>query len=53
MTTPKMTLKKDNPKETPNKKVELPTWPGVQAAELGKQYVNARGNIIQRSKSHG
>lgn len=53
MTTPKMTLKKDNPKDTPKKKVELPTWPGIQAAELGKKYINARGNIIQRGKPNG
>ena len=53
-TTPKMTLKKDNPKDaTPKKekKVEYPKWPGMEAAEVGVKYVNPRGNIIQRGKS--
>lgn len=55
MTTPKMTLKKDNPKETKVEKKEpkYPAWPGTEAAEIGVQYINARGNIIQRGKSNG
>ena len=55
-TTPKMTLKKDNPKDaTPKKekKVEYPAWPGMEAAEVGVKYQNARGNIIQRGLSNG
>lgn len=54
--TPKMTLKKDNPKETTpkkEKKVEYPMWPGMENAELGVKYRNARGNIIQRGSSNG
>jgi len=48
MTTRKVTLKDDNPKEAPAKTKKLPKWPGVEAAEIGVQYENARGNIIQR-----
>jgi|14_taG_2_1085336.scaffolds.fasta_scaffold42441_2 hypothetical protein len=54
--TPKMTLKKDNPKEAEpkkEKKVEYPMWPGMENAELGVKYRNARGNIIQRGSSNG
>ena len=52
-TTPEMTLKKDNPKATApkkEKKVEYPAWPGINDAELGVKYINAKGNIIQRGK---
>ena len=51
--TPEMTLKKDNPKAAPVKKAtktEYPAWPGINDAELGVKYINAKGNIIQRGK---
>jgi hypothetical protein len=51
-----MTLNKDNPKEAPAKKAkkpEYPAWPGIEAAELGVQYINAKGNIIQRGRTNG
>ena len=49
-----MTLSKDNPKETKaEKKPKYPAWPGIEAAELGVQYINAKGNVIQRGKSNG
>ena len=35
------------------KKVEYPMWPGMENAELGVKYRNARGNIIQRGSSNG
>ena len=36
MTTPKMTLKNDNPKVEKAKKPEYPAWPGREVAEVGK-----------------
>lgn len=54
MSTPKMTLSKDNPKEAKaEKKPKYPAWPGIEAAELGVKYINAKGNVIQRGKSNG
>jgi len=55
MTTPKMTLSKDNPKEAKAEKKEpkYPAWPGIEAAELGVQYINAKGNVIQRGRTNG
>ena len=52
MTDSKMSLKKDNPKATPTpKKQEYPAWPGTEDAELGVQYMNSKGNIIQKGQS--
>lgn len=51
-----MTLKKDNPKVAEpkkEKKVEYPLWPGMENAEIGVKYQNARGNIIQRGLTNG
>mgnify|MGYP005988819161 CR=1 FL=1 len=51
MTTPKMTLKNDNPKETKVKTPEYPEWPGRDKAEIGVKYINKKGNIIQLGSS--
>lgn len=51
MTTPKMTLKNDNPKAEKAKKPEYPAWPGREVAEVGVKYVNKKGNIIQLGAS--
>ena len=45
MTTPKMTLKNDNPKVEKAKKPEYPAWPGREVAEVGK-------NIYQQKRQH-
>jgi hypothetical protein len=47
MTTPKMSLKNDNPKETKVEKPKYPAWPGRGNAELGVKYINTKGRIIQ------
>jgi len=55
MTTPKMSLKKDNPKKAaePDKKkeAEVPEYPGLDNAKLGVDYRLPNGNIITRGKS--
>lgn len=51
MTTPKMTLKNDNPKETKASKPQYPAWPGREDAEIGVKYINTKGRIIQLGAS--
>ena len=51
MTETKMSLKKDNQKVDAPKKQEYPAWPGVEDAELGVKYINAKGNIIQKGRT--